>query len=122
MVRFHASYFETYPDVWWHGDWIEIESPGGACVIHGRSDATLNRGEIRMGTAEYYSIVENRPEIAEALVIDNSGLGREDQLLLFVVLRVGYQVDDHLRSRIKQQLRSEGSPRQVATKALFPRT
>jgi acetoacetyl-CoA synthetase len=66
-----------------------------------------------MGTAEFYSIVENLPEIAEALVIDNSRLGREDQLLLFVVLRAGYQLDDHLRSRIKQQLRSEGSPRHV---------
>ena len=111
--RFHASYFETYPGVWCHGDWIEIESPGGACVIHGRSDATLNRGGVRMGSAEFYSIVENLPEIAEALVIDNSGLGREDQLLLFVVLRAGYQLDAHLLSRIKQQLRSEGSPRHV---------
>ena len=111
--RFSASYFEKFPGVWAHGDWIEIESPGGSCVIHGRSDATLNRGGVRMGTAEFYSVVENIPEIAEALVIDTGGLGREDRLLLFVALRPGIGLDEALRTRINQQLRSDVSPRHV---------
>ncbi len=111
--RFRASYFEKYPGVWCHGDWIEIQSPGQRCVIHGRSDSTLNRGGVRMGTAEFYSIVENIPEIAEALVIDTGGLGREDKLLLFVALHSGQQLDDALRAKINQRLRSEISPRHV---------
>jgi acetoacetyl-CoA synthetase len=106
-----SSYFEKFPGVWSHGDWIEIEAVGGPCVIHGRSDATLNRGGVRMGTVEFYSIVEAVPEITEALVIDTSGLGREDKLLLFVALRPGVELDDSLRERIVQKLRSEVSPR-----------
>lgn len=111
--RLRASYFEKFPGTWSHGDWIEIEATGGPCVIHGRSDATLNRGGVRMGTVEFYSIVEALPEIAEALVIDTCGLGREDRLLLFVALRHGTELDDSLRARIIQKLRSEVSPRHV---------
>jgi acetoacetyl-CoA synthetase len=109
--RMRASYYEKYPGVWSHGDWIEIESAGGPCVIHGRSDATLNRGGVRMGTAEFYAVVEDFPEVAEALVIDTGGLGREDALLLFLVLALGVNLDDGLRARINQRLRSELSPR-----------
>lgn len=112
-ARLRASYFEKFPGVWWHGDWMEIASPGLRCVIHGRSDATLNRGGVRMGTVEFYSIVEAMPEIAEALVIDMGGLGREDKLLLFVAMRPGFKCDEALRTRIIQQLRSEVSPRHV---------
>lgn len=111
--RLRSSYFEKFPGTWSHGDWIEIEATAGPCVIHGRSDATLNRGGVRMGTSEFYSIVEALPEIAEALVIDTGGLGREDKLLLFVALSRGLKLDDALRSRIIQQLRSEVSPRHV---------
>jgi acetoacetyl-CoA synthetase len=111
--RLRASYHEKFPGVWSHGDWIEIDAVAGPCVIHGRSDATLNRGGVRMGTVEFYSIVEALPEIAEALVIDTGGLGREDKLLLFVALRPGEKLDDALRSRIVQKLRAEVSPRHV---------
>jgi len=111
--RLRSSYFEKFPGVWSHGDWIEIEASAGPCVIHGRSDATLNRGGVRMGTVEFYSIVEAMPEIAEALVIDTGGLGREDLLLLFVTLQPGLEFDDSLRARIIQKLRSEVSPRHV---------
>ena len=111
--RLRASYYEKFPGVWSHGDWVEIEATGGPCVIHGRSDATLNRGGVRMGTVEFYSIVEALPEIAEALVIDTGGLGREDKLLLFVALQPGLKFDDSLRTRIVQKLRSEISPRHV---------
>ncbi|CAN5617519.1 acetoacetate--CoA ligase [soil metagenome] len=111
--RFLASYFEKYAGVWCHGDWIEIQAPGTRCVIHGRSDSTLNRGGVRMGTAEFYSIVENIPEVAEALVIDTGGLGREDRLLLFLALHPGQELDDALRTKINQRLRSEISPRHV---------
>ncbi len=109
--RLRASYYEKFPGTWSHGDWIEIEAEGGPCVIHGRSDATLNRGGVRMGTAEFYAVVEDVPEVAEALVIDTGGLGREDALLLFVALRPGTELDDGLRARINQRLRSELSPR-----------
>ena len=112
-TRLRSSYFEKFPGVWSHGDWIEIEATRGPCVIHGRSDATLNRGGVRMGTVEFYSIVEALPEIVEALVIDTGGLGREDRLLLFVALQPGLKCDDSLRARIIQQLRSEVSPRHV---------
>ena len=113
--RLRSSYFEKFPGIWSHGDWIEIEATGGPCVIHGRSDATLNRGGVRMGTVEFYSIVEALPEIAEALVIDTGGLGREDKLLLFVALQPdpGLKLDDSLARPHLQKLRSEVSPRHV---------
>jgi acetoacetyl-CoA synthetase len=111
--RLRSSYYENFPGVWSHGDWIEIAAPGGPAVIHGRSDATLNRGGVRMGTVEFYSIVEALPEITEALVIDAGGLGREDKLLLFVALQPGLKFDEALRARIIQTLRSEVSPRHI---------
>jgi acetoacetyl-CoA synthetase len=112
-ARMRSSYFEKFPGTWSHGDWIEIDATGGPCVIHGRSDATLNRGGVRMGTVEFYAVVEALPEIAEALVIDTCGLGRDDRLLLFVALRPGAALDDTLRTKIIQKLRTEVSPRHV---------
>ncbi len=112
-ARLRASYFEKFPGVWSHGDWIEIEAVAGPCVIHGRSDATLNRGGVRMGTVEFYAIVEALPEIAEALVIDTGGLGREDKLLLFVAVHPHVTFDEALRARIVRTLRTEVSPRHV---------
>ncbi len=124
--RLRSSYFEKFPGVWSHGDWIEIEAPAGPCVIQGRSDATLNRGGVRMGTVEFYSIVEALPEIADSLVIDTGGLGREDRLLLFVALHPGSKFDESLQARIIQSLRSGASPRHVPDAiyevAAIPRT
>ncbi len=111
--RFRSSYFEKFPGVWCHGDWIEIDAQDGHCVIHGRSDSTLNRGGVRMGSAEFYSAVEDIEGIAEALVIDLSGLNREDKLVLFVALREGVTLDDDLRGKINARLKSQVSPRHV---------
>ncbi len=112
-TRLRASYYERFPGVWSHGDWIEIASPGVRCVIHGRSDATLNRGGVRMGTAEFYAVVEDVPEVAEALVVDTGGLGREGSLMLFVVTRPGVELNDTLRAAISARLRAGVSPRHV---------
>ncbi|NLG68867.1 MAG: acetoacetate--CoA ligase [Firmicutes bacterium] len=112
MARYRATYFETYPGVWRHGDWIKI-TPRGSCVIYGRSDSTLNRGGVRMGTSEFYRVVEEMPEVVDSLVVDTGQLGREGQLLLFVVLRPGVILDEVLQARIRQRLRTELSPRHV---------
>jgi acetoacetyl-CoA synthetase len=110
--RYRASYFETYPGVWRHGDWIKI-TPHGSCVIYGRSDSTLNRGGVRIGTSELYRVVEEMPDVLDSLVVDTGRLGREGRLLLFVVLREGAALDAALRSGIKQRLREAMSPRHV---------
>jgi acetoacetyl-CoA synthetase len=111
--RYRAAYFEDYPGVWRHGDWITIAADG-SCVITGRSDATLNRGGVRLGTSEFYAVVEGLPEIADSLVVhledDEGGVG---ELLLFVTLQPGCDLDDELRSRIGTALRSALSPRHV---------
>src|SRR6202007_221492 len=86
--RLHDSYFDMYPGVWRHGDWIRITPRGGA-IIYGRSDATINRHGIRMGTAELYRAVEALPEVLASLVVDLEYLGRESYMPLFVVLRDG---------------------------------
>jgi acetoacetyl-CoA synthetase len=112
MERYFASYFETYPGVWRHGDWIKI-MPHGSCVIYGRSDSTLNRGGVRIGTSEFYRVVEEMPEVLDSLVVDTGRLGREGRLLLFVVLRDGAALDTSLRSGIRQRLREAMSPRHV---------
>ncbi|MEY2604227.1 MAG: acetoacetyl-CoA synthetase [Verrucomicrobiota bacterium] len=116
--RFRSSYFDHYPGIWRHGDWIEICGADGQCVIYGRSDSTLNRGGVRMGTSEFYRVVEAVPEIVESLVIDTTGykVGESscpDKLLLFVVLREAYQFDDSLRQKIKDRIRQDLSPRYV---------
>jgi acetoacetyl-CoA synthetase len=110
--RYAASYFAEYPGVWRHGDWIMM-LPDGGCVIYGRSDATLNRGGVRMGTSEFYRVVEGLPEIADSLVIDTGQLGQDGRLLLYVVLDGDRELDDELAGRIRAQLRSQLSPRHV---------
>ena len=111
--RYRAAYFEGFPGVWTHGDWITIYEDG-ACVITGRSDATLNRGGVRMGTAELYSVVEAQPEVADSLVIHlEDPEGGPGRLLLFVALADGAELDDDLRRRLATSLRSELSPRHV---------
>ncbi len=125
MRRYHASYFETYPGVWRHGDWIKI-TPRGSCVIYGRSDSTLNRGGVRIGTSELYRVVEEMPEVLDSLVVDTGELGREGRVLLFVVLRAGVELDAALRARITQRLREALSPRhcpdEIYAIAEVPRT
>jgi len=111
--RYRDAYFDTYPGVWRHGDWITI-TDRGSCVITGRSDATLNRGGVRLGTAEFYTVVESFPEVTDSLVVhledDAGGMG---ELLLFLSLDDGESLDDDLRSRLAGQLRSNLSPRHV---------
>ena len=87
--RYLSSYFDMYPGVWRHGDWLKI-TPNGGCIIYGRSDATINRHGLRMGTSELYSAVEALPEVLDSMVVDLEYLGRESYMPLFVVLRPGH--------------------------------
>jgi acetoacetyl-CoA synthetase len=110
--RLTESYFAAFPGVWRHGDWVRIAEDGRS-VIYGRSDATLNRGGVRMGTAELYRIVEALPEIADSLVVDTGSLEDEGKLWLFVVLRPGTTLDGGVSDRIRAALRAAVSPRHV---------
>ena len=110
--RYRESYFETYPGIWRHGDWIKI-TPSGGVVIYGRSDATINRLGIRMGTSEIYRVVEDLPEILDSLVVDLEYLGRPSYMPLFVVLAPGVVLDDTLRARIAERIRTALSARYV---------
>ncbi|TVZ07068.1 acetoacetate--CoA ligase [Trebonia kvetii] len=111
-TRYRESYFADYPGVWRHGDWIEMRADG-SCVIYGRSDATLNRGGVRMGTSEFYRVVEAFPEVADSLVVDTGRLGADGRLILFVQLAQGQELTDELAGRIKSALRQQLSPRHV---------
>ena len=111
-ARYRESYFDMYPGVWRHGDWLKVTDQG-SCVISGRSDSTLNRGGVRMGTSEFYRVVEDIPEVEDSLVVDTAELGVEGRLLLFLALAKGATLDDALRNRISARLRSELSPRHV---------
>jgi acetoacetyl-CoA synthetase len=111
--RYRAAYFEDYPGVWRHGDWILFTERGSA-VITGRSDATLNRGGVRLGTGEFYAVVEDLDEVIDSLVVHiEDPEGGAGELLLFVQLREGIELDDDLRSRIASALREALSPRHV---------
>ncbi|MEE6257610.1 acetoacetate--CoA ligase [Plantactinospora sonchi] len=111
--RYREAYFDVYPGVWRHGDWITV-SGRGSCVITGRSDATLNRGGVRLGTAEFYSVVEGLPEVTDSLVVHlEDAEGGAGELLLFVVLGEGLELDAALRSKIVRELRTALSPRHV---------
>jgi acetoacetyl-CoA synthetase len=110
--RYRASYFEHYPGVWRHGDWIEITSRGTA-VIYGRSDSTINRSGIRMGTSEIYRAVLGIDDVLDALVVDLPRPGTEGWMPLFVVLREGAELDDDLRREIARRVREHCSPRHV---------
>jgi acetoacetyl-CoA synthetase len=109
--RYFEAYFDVYPGVWRHGDWITIGADG-TCVITGRSDATLNRGGVRLGTAEFYTVVEGVPGVADSVVVHLDADGR-DELLLFVVLTEGAELGDELRGLIRRELRAALSPRHV---------
>ncbi len=110
--RYKSSYFEMYPGIWRHGDWIKFNERGG-CIIYGRSDSTINRQGVRMGTSEIYQAVESLPEILDSLIIDLELLGRDSYMPLFVVLRDEEVLDETLKQSIKQVLRKEVSPRHV---------
>jgi acetoacetyl-CoA synthetase len=110
--RYRASYFETYPGVWRHGDWIELTDRGTA-IITGRSDATVNRGGVRMGTAEIYRAVLTLDDVVDALVVDLPRPGTQGYMPLFVVLRDGVELDDDLAARIRARIRDDCSPRHV---------
>jgi acetoacetyl-CoA synthetase len=127
-ARYSESYFETYPGVWRHGDWVRLvrrpEAIGG--IIYGRSDATINRFGIRMGTAELYRAVEAVPEVIDSLVVDLEYLGRESYMPLFVVLRPGVALDDALEQKLNATIRSALSARHVPSEIIavpdVPRT
>ncbi len=111
--RYRGTYFDTYPGVWRHGDWVRFSEVGSA-VIAGRSDATLNRGGVRLGTAEFYRVVEELPEVADSLVVHlEDPAGGHGELLLYVQLRPEADLDDALRRRISTALRTELSPRHI---------
>ena len=125
--RLRESYFSMYPGVWRHGDWIRITARGGA-VIYGRSDSTINRQGVRMGTSEIYRAAEAVDEVLDALVVDvpRPGGGGELWMVLFVVLRAGTQLDEELKRQIKARIRQDCSPRHVPDEILqieeVPRT
>jgi len=133
-ARYRASYFETYPDnfdgsgrgpVWRHGDWLKV-NPDGSCVIYGRSDATINRHGLRMGTSELYSAIEALPEVLDSMVVDLEYLGRDSYMPLFVVLRDGFALDDAMRGKINKAIESSLSrrflPNDIFAVAEIPRT
>lgn len=124
--RYSETYFQEYPGVWRHGDWITIDLDG-SCVVSGRSDATLNRGGVRLGTTDFYSVVESDPAVEDSLVVhlddEVGGLGR---LILFVVVSEGHEADAGLENRLDSRLRAELSPRhgpdEIVEVPVIPRT
>jgi acetoacetyl-CoA synthetase len=110
--RLRGSYFDMYPGVWRHGDWIEITERGTA-IIYGRSDSTINRGGVRMGTSEIYRAVLAVEDVTDALVVDVPQEGQENDMPLFVVLRQGAELDDELVKQIRTRVREDCSPRHV---------
>jgi acetoacetyl-CoA synthetase len=123
--RYLDSYFDVYPGVWRHGDWLRI-TPAGGAIIYGRSDATLNRHGHRLGTSELYRVVEAMPEVLDSLVVDIEYLGRPSWMPLFVVLRPGLALDAALEAELKRRIREGLSPRFVPDEILqvaeIPRT
>jgi acetoacetyl-CoA synthetase len=110
--RYRESYFETYPDVWRHGDWCKVTAHGSV-VIYGRSDATINRQGIRIGTSELYRVVEALPEVRDSLAVDLEGLGGAPYMALFVVLAEGAALDAELEGRLRAAIRDALTPRHV---------
>jgi acetoacetyl-CoA synthetase len=111
-ARYRAAYFEYFPGIWRHGDWIELRPEGGVLVF-GRSDATLNPGGVRIGTAEIYRQVEQFPEVLEAIVVGQDIGDGDQQVVLFVRLSEGAQLNAELRQRLRKRIRANASPRHV---------
>jgi len=114
--KYHSAYFDVYPHIWCHGDFVKITERGGV-VMMGRSDATLNPGGVRIGTAEIYRQVEQIPEIADSVVIGQNWKN-DVRVILFVKLAAGVELNDDLKARIKQTIRTNASPRHVPAKIL----
>ncbi|MGO2136437.1 acetoacetate--CoA ligase [Marinobacter sp.] len=110
--RYHESYFDVFPGLWRHGDWIRITPRGGA-IIYGRSDTTINRQGIRMGTSEIYRVVEEAPEVVDSLVVDLEYLGSKPYMPLFIVLRENSELTDELVQRIRNAIRTQLSARHI---------
>jgi acetoacetyl-CoA synthetase len=123
--RLIDSYYSMYPGIWRHGDWIKI-TPRGTAIIYGRSDSTINRGGVRMGTAEIYAAVLDIDEVIDALVVDLPREGTDGWMPLFVVLRQGVMLDDALVGEIRRRIREDCSPRHIPNEirqiAAVPRT
>jgi acetoacetyl-CoA synthetase len=122
--KYRAAYFERFPGVWTHGDYVELTAHGGM-IIYGRSDAVLNPGGVRIGTAEIYRQVEQLPEILESLVIGQQW-DNDERIVLFVRLREGSELDEALTERIRRQVRENATPRHVPARIVrvtdIPRT
>jgi Acyl-coenzyme A synthetases/AMP-(fatty) acid ligases len=122
--KYHAAYFEKYPGVWWHGDYVELTGHGGV-IIYGRSDAVLNPGGVRIGTAEIYRQVEQLDEIVESLVVGQQW-EHDERIVLFVRLREGVPLTAELQERIKRRIRDNTTPRHVPARIVqvtdIPRT
>ncbi len=122
--KYRAAYFEHFPGVWRHGDWITLTEHGGV-IVYGRSDATLNPGGVRIGTAEIYGPVERLDEVVEAVVVGQD-LGDDTRVILFVALRTGLELDDALRQRIRGVIKAEATPRHIPARIVqcpeVPRT
>jgi len=116
--KYYGSYFEDFPGKWRHGDWIRI-TPRGGIVILGRSDATLNRQGIRIGTSEIYRSVEQLPEIRDSLIINIEKEDGDSYMPLFVALKPGFELTDDLKKRIAKQLRTDYSPRHVPDEVIL---
>ncbi len=124
-ARYLSSYFDVYPGVWRHGDWLEV-GDDESCVIYGRSDATINRHGLRMGTSELYAAVEALPEVLDSMVIDLEHLGQPSCMVMFVVMRPGLLLDDAIQTRVKDAIKQALSPRFIPDRLLqaeeIPRT
>jgi acetoacetyl-CoA synthetase len=122
--KYRTAYFDRFPGVWCHGDWMQFTQHGGA-VIYGRSDATLNPGGVRIGTAEIYRQVEQLPEVLESLAIGQAWDG-DERIVLFVRLAEGATLDDALKRRIRDRIKVNASPRHVPARVIqvrdIPRT
>jgi acetoacetyl-CoA synthetase len=115
--KYHAAYFDVYPNVWRHGDFIEIREDTGGVIIYGRSDATLNPGGVRIGTAEIYRQVEQMEEIDDSLVVGQNWKG-DVRVILFVKLAEGQELTDEVKNKVRQTLRTNASPRHVPAKII----
>jgi acetoacetyl-CoA synthetase len=123
--KYRAAYFDRFPNVWRHGDWAELTEHDGV-IIHGRSDATLNPGGVRIGTAEIYRQVEQLSEVVESIAVGQDIPGDDVRVVLFVRLRAGLVLDEPLREQIRRRIRDNASPHHVPKRIIqvadIPRT
>jgi acetoacetyl-CoA synthetase len=124
-AKYHAAYFEKFPGVWTHGDWVELNTATGGIIVFGRSDATLNPGGVRIGTAEIYRQVERIDDVLESLVIGQDWQA-DVRVVLFVRLRDGLTLTPELQDRIRKRIRDNTTPRHVPARIVqvadIPRT